>query len=181
MEGIFYSEFDNITGPTIRFQHPEGCLSNDVFDTIASYIITEEQLCGSVVTVNAFGYKIMGFPLCIRDEKYGRNALLFNIGFVFHEDADLEPFQPVLRKLGNSIMTLEIDTGFLFKADSKAKLRSMLPDILHNINTFGECSIPVDLYNAINLRTFTRLPDPPAVFDHQVRVARPPLSCQSSH
>jgi nitrogen permease regulator 2-like protein len=69
LKGVFYSEFDNIAGPKILYQCPENCLAPDQFDGVSDYIITGKQLCGKLITVAAFGLKIMGYPLCIADEK----------------------------------------------------------------------------------------------------------------
>jgi hypothetical protein len=44
-------------------------LSHEIFDSLSDYIITGKQLCGRVMGVTAFGYHIMGFPLCIENEK----------------------------------------------------------------------------------------------------------------
>lgn len=81
---IFYSEFDNIVGPKITYQVPQSYISNEVFDAISEYFITKPQLAGrDVITLNAFGYTIMGFPMGIEGRKYHRNALLWNLAFVF--------------------------------------------------------------------------------------------------
>lgn len=67
--GVFYSEFDNIAGPKILFQSPEGLLPPEKFDGISDYMITGKQLCGKIITVSAYGLKIMGYPLSIAHEK----------------------------------------------------------------------------------------------------------------
>ena len=147
IHAILYSEFDNVTGPKVgrccrlccplawlhaRFllaqiihQTPEGFLSNELFDSVSDYIITGKQLCGKLITVNAPPYKIMSFPLCIEDDKYDRNALLFNVGFVFNEHADTGPFHFVLRKLGNTLLALELESGFLFGPQTKVSSERM--------------------------------------------------------
>ena len=81
---IFYSEFDNFVGPKITYQVPAGYISNEVFDAISEYFITKPQLAGrDVITLSAFGFSIMGFPMGIEGRKYHRNALLWNLAFVF--------------------------------------------------------------------------------------------------
>lgn len=80
---IFYAEFDNIAGPQILYQAPNEYLSNEVFDSISDYIIIDKPLCGKIVTlVLPPDQTIVGYPVCIEDDKYHRNALLFNIGRV---------------------------------------------------------------------------------------------------
>jgi len=44
-------------------------LSQDIFDSISDYLITGKQLYGRVLTVTAFNYQIMGYPLSIENEK----------------------------------------------------------------------------------------------------------------
>ena len=59
----------------------------------------------------------MGFPVCIEDPKYGRNALIFNAGVVLPlqtlddeaSGGDTEPdFGPVVIKLATILRTLEV-------------------------------------------------------------------------
>ncbi len=66
---IVYSEFDNTLGPTIRCQAPEGFLSQELFDSISDYVITGRQLYGRTVSVTASDLLVVGFPLCIENDK----------------------------------------------------------------------------------------------------------------
>lgn len=115
--------------------------------------------------------KIVGYPVCISDDKYHRNALLFNIGFVFDEHVETGPYRPILRKLGGLVESMEKESGFLYNADKKALLGAILPQILRDLTLHGECTIPVDTANIINLKLFPKLLDPSPVFDYQVPVA----------
>ncbi len=68
-------------------------------------------LCGCNRT--AFGRRIMGFPVCIEDPKYGRNALIFNAGVVLtprseEHTSDPDDFGPVVIKLASILHTLEV-------------------------------------------------------------------------
>jgi hypothetical protein len=115
--------------------------------------------------------KIVGYPVCISDDKYHRNALLFNIGFVFDEHVETTPYRPILRKLGGLVESMERESGFLYNADKKALLAHVLPQILRDLTLHGECTIPVDTANIINLKLFPKLSEPAPVFDFQVPVA----------
>lgn len=141
--------------------------------------------------------KIVGYPVCIEDDKYHRNALLFNIGtpwkttsagntvrradgfaacstrpgFVFDEHVDTSPYRPILRKLGALMESMEKESGFLLNGESKALLAHILPQILADLLLNGECTIPVNTANIINLKLFPKLHDPSPVFDYQVPVA----------
>ncbi|ETV75616.1 hypothetical protein, variant 1 [Aphanomyces astaci] len=171
IQAIFYSEFDNIAGPQIVYQAPPNALSNEVFDSVSGYIIIDKALCGKIITVCPQGIKIVGYPVCIEDDKYHRNALLFNIGFVFDKDADAAPYKPILRKLGALMESMEKEMGFLSKEASKATLSTILPSILHDLTMYGESTTTIDTANIINLKVFQKLPPPPNVLDHQVPVA----------
>ena len=54
----------------------------------------------------------MGFPVCIEDPKYGRNALIFNAGVVLTprsgHTSDQDDFGPVVIKLASILHTLEV-------------------------------------------------------------------------
>ncbi|KAF0701090.1 Aste57867_8387 [Aphanomyces stellatus] len=171
IQGIFYSEFDNIAGPQIVYQAPPNALSNEVFDSVSGYIIIDKALCGKIITVCPQDIKIVGYPVCIEDDKYHRNALLFNIGFVFHKDADAVPYKPILRKLGALMESMEKELCFLSKETTKATLATILPSILHDLTLYGESTITIDTSNIINLKVFHKLPPPPNVCDFQVPVA----------
>ncbi|KAG5184888.1 nitrogen permease regulator 2-domain-containing protein [Tribonema minus] len=156
--GVFYSEFDNIAGPKILFQSPEGLLPPEKFDGISDYMITGRQLCGKIITVSAHGLKIMGYPLSIADEKdesdanvlacfsaqYNRNALLFNVGFVFEEGIDAEHYHNALRKLSMMLYSMEVESAFLFDAQRKARLAEILPQVRDDLNSRGECTVMLD-------------------------------------
>lgn len=171
IKGIFYSEFDNIAGPIIVFQAPSDVLSNETFDSISSYIIIDKALCGKIITVCVHDLKIVGYPVCIEDDKYHRNALLFNIGFVFDSHVETEPYRPILRKLGTLMESMEKESAFLSTTETKAKLETILPQILRDLTVHGECTIPINVANVLNLKVFPRFQDPVQVYDYQVPVA----------
>ncbi|CAI5735732.1 unnamed protein product [Hyaloperonospora brassicae] len=171
IKGLFYSEFDNVAGPVILFQAPPNVLSNEVFDSVSGYIIIDKALCGKIITVRAQQMKIVGYPVCIEDDKYHRNALLFNIGFVFNDHVETAPYRPIIRKLGAVVEGMEKESGFLYDPNKKALLGTILPQILRDLTLNGECTIPVDAANIINLKLFPSLQDPPSVCEYQVPVA----------
>lgn len=138
---------------------------------MSGYIIIDKALCGKIITVRAQDVKIVGYPVCIEDDKYHRNALLFNIGFVFDEHVETAPFRPILRKLGALVEGMEKESGFLYNAEKKELLGIILPRILRDLTLHGECTIPVDTANIINLKLFPTLQDPAPVFEYQVPVA----------
>lgn len=177
------------TGTTLVCRY----LSAEVFDGVSDYVITKPQLCGKLVTITAAGHKIMGYPLRVRNERYHRYALMFNVGMVFDEGADTRAYQGVLRKLGNTFHTMETESSFLLDPDKKvctpatphptlssrtrvlgrvaqARLRDILPAILNGLRAFGEVALPVDAAHTLFLRIFEFMPPPPPVADHEVGV-----------
>ena len=96
-------------------------LSPEVFDGVSDYVITKPQLCGKLVTITVSGHKIMGYPLRVRNERYHRYALMFNVGMVFDEGADTRAYQGVLRKLGNTFHTMETESSFLLDPEKKVR------------------------------------------------------------
>ncbi|CAM9426561.1 unnamed protein product, partial [Phaeothamnion confervicola] len=170
---VFYSEFDNVTGPKICFQAPQDFLPADKFDGVSDYVIVGKALCQKLISVHAYGYKIVGHPMCIQDEKYDRNALLFNIAFVFHGEAsaeDIEPYHPALRKIAITLAAIEQESQFLFDPTKKERLGTILPQVLAGLNCRGDCAIVLDDANMLNLKLFWSPASPRSVRDHEVPV-----------
>lgn len=65
---------------------------------------------------------------------------------------------------------MEKESGFLYNADKKELLKTILPQILRDLTLHGECTIPVDAANIINLKLFPTLQDPAPVYEYQVPV-----------
>ena len=61
---------------------------------------------------NALGNKIMGCPVCIDNPKYARNALIFNLCFVFDTTSQPRRYEPVVKKLASYLVALEVSDGF---------------------------------------------------------------------
>ena len=53
-------------------------------------------------------YRIMGCPKCIEDNKYERNAFIFNFVFVFSSSIDTSTYIPIIQKMGNAFRTYEV-------------------------------------------------------------------------
>eukprot|EP01132_Coremiostelium_polycephalum_P007829 gene7829-9643_t len=177
MEGdikcIFYSEFHNIYGTKIIHQYPEGFISNDIFDGFAEYIIPKPKLCGKVIALTAFNFKILGFPVLLQDVKYHRNALLFNLCLVFDKSTDTTPYHPIVRKLGTILRTLETESEYLFnqsKDRDQPDLLKILETLYMELNSYGESTITVDDANTINVKLFRKPTDIIDVQLHQVPV-----------
>ena len=56
----------------------------------------------------AFGMKFVGCPVIIHNIKYQRNALIFNVCFVFNQDINTAIYGPVVKKLAAYMIQLEV-------------------------------------------------------------------------
>lgn len=167
---VMFCEFDPHLGPQIAYQAPEDYISKGQMDSIAPYIITKPQLQSRLISLKAFGYNFMGFPVIIEDKKYNRNALLFNTVFVFNEDDQVKEYEPVVKKLAGYLRTLELEISYLSEEKTKSNIPDMLKKILCDLSCTGECNIPIDSCNTIYLKVVKLPKEPPVVLDHQVPI-----------
>ena len=76
---------------------------------IAFQILNEPMVFSFIHFRNALGHKIVGCPVCIEDKKYERNALMFNVCFVFDSSTRLTHiYGPAVRKLATYLTQLEV-------------------------------------------------------------------------
>ncbi|KAL3853694.1 hypothetical protein ACJMK2_017216 [Sinanodonta woodiana] len=167
---ILFSEFHPIAGPKITFQVPEDYISKETFDSIHNYIITKPELQTRLVTVNALGHKFVGCPVCIDNPKYDRNALIFNLCFVFDAQTQTCPYDLVIKKLASYVTQLELESGFLSNDETKSTLPKLLTDILVKLNENGCCSIVMGELCTIYLKVSPVIEDPNSVQDHDVPI-----------
>jgi hypothetical protein len=96
-------------------------VAEEQFDAISDYIITKPSLAHKLISLNAFGWTVLGYPVYVQHAKYHRNALLFNLCFVFehvenYATSPLVSFEPIVRKFAAVLTTLEHESEFLFRA-----------------------------------------------------------------
>ncbi|CDH51394.1 nitrogen permease regulator 2 [Lichtheimia corymbifera JMRC:FSU:9682] len=207
IHSIFYALFDVHIGSVVRHQVPEGSIAAHEpgsekaaastnnnhttttastktskslidFDTIREYIIPKPQLYKRLVTVSIDKYKVLGFPVAIRNhEKYEqiRNEFRFNLCFVFERDAETSSYEGVVSKLARVLEVLEIECNFLSedaKPDSQTNaVQNIIEQLFEDLNSYCECQIPINASNTINLKLFPTYPNPPVVHDYQVPVS----------
>lgn len=53
----------------------------------------------------------------------------------------LRPYHPVIRKLATIIESLEVESEFLFRPESKGLLAGLIHTIFKELNEYGECSV----------------------------------------
>nr|XP_050859199.1 GATOR complex protein NPRL2 isoform X5 [Vespula vulgaris] len=192
---IFFSEFHHIAGPKItcqvklkdynknfllspehlvRFifhfsQVPDNFVSKDIFDNVSVYIIPKAQLQRSTITVTLKDYKILGFPVKIDDKKYARNAFYFNLCFVCDSEARTVHYEPVVKKMSDFLMALEIENCFLSASDDKTRLAEMLGHVMQELNLHKMCTLTEGTMTS-HLKVVKLAPEPKPVLDHQVPI-----------
>ncbi|GJN70297.1 tumor suppressor candidate 4 [Purpureocillium lilacinum] len=201
IQGIFYARFFPQEGPKIVAQSPPGCITaSDAsarpplidFDVLQEYIIPRQAFCNRFVTINTPDgkYTILGQPVVIPHAKYQRNEFIFNFGLLIEADADHTPFEHVVRCLAVTFSEMEKQNEYLSRGEGKAlhhhrpndddearrPIESLLEIVKEDLNNYGECMIPVDEANTINMKLFPHHPNPPVVQGWHVPVAKTKFS-----
>lgn len=166
---IFFSEFHHIAGPKITCQVPDNFISKDIFDNVSVFIIPKAQLQRSTITVTLKDYKILGFPVKIDDKKYARNAFYFNLCFVCDAEARTVHYEPVVKKMSDFLMALEIENRFLSGSDDKTRLAEMLEQVMLDLNLHKMCTLTEGTMTS-HLKVVKLAPEPKPVLDHQVPI-----------
>lgn len=126
------------------------------FDTLARYIIPRQDVCNRYVTVccPANKYRILGHPVCIKNEKYERNEFMFNFCLVIATEMDKLPYEGVARRLASTFTEMEIQTRYLSQETAagagaggptpfRRSIAALLEIIKEDLNNYNECMIPV--------------------------------------
>ncbi|KAI4490924.1 hypothetical protein M0802_010598, partial [Mischocyttarus mexicanus] len=151
------------------FKVPDNFVSKDIFDNVSVYIIPKAQLQRSTITVTLKDYKILGFPVKIDDKKYARNAFYFNLCFVCDSEARTVHYEPVVKKMSDFLMALEIENCFLSTSDDKSRLAEMLRHVMQELNLHKMCTLTEGTMTS-HLKVVKLAPEPKPVLDHQVPI-----------
>ncbi|KAI9296912.1 nitrogen permease regulator 2 [Neoconidiobolus thromboides FSU 785] len=142
---LFYCEFHPIQGPKVVYEIPENSISGASklfdFELISDYIIPKSELNEHLITVNCSNYKIIGYPITIKNRKYERNALMFNLCWVFNGKDEVKSFEPIIGKMGLVLKGLEIEEEVLSDLKKKHALLPALEHILEDLNSMCESRI----------------------------------------
>ncbi|KAK5637217.1 hypothetical protein RRF57_012929 [Xylaria bambusicola] len=189
IQGIFYARFLPHEGTKIVAQSPPGCIVATEFtphlkpplvdfDIVQEYIIPRKAFFNRLVTVNTPDGKhsILGFPVSIPHERYHRNEFLFNFGLVIESDVDQIPYERLVRRLAVTFAEMERQNGYLSSEgkvdDGRRPIESLLEIVKEDLNNYGECMIPVDDGNTINMKLFPYHAPPPPVHGWHVPVPK---------
>ncbi|GAW11371.1 hypothetical protein ANO14919_007150 [Xylariales sp. No.14919] len=193
IQGIFYARFLPHEGTKIVAQSPPGCIVATEFtphlkpplvdfDIVQEYIIPRKAFFNRFVTVNTPDGKhsILGFPVSIPHERYHRNEFIFNFGLVIESDVDQIPYERLVCRLAVTFAEMERQNGYLSSEgqvdDGRRPIESLLEIVKEDLNNYGECMIPVDEGNTINMKLFPYHAPPPPVHGWHVPVPKTKFS-----
>ncbi|KAH8156305.1 hypothetical protein CIB48_g11940 [Xylaria polymorpha] len=193
IQGIFYARFLPQEGTKIVAQSPPGCIVAVEFtphlkaplvdfDIVQEYIIPRKAFFNRFVTVNSPDGKhsILGFPVSIPHERYHRNEFIFNFGLVIESDVDHVPYERLVRRLAVTFAEMERQNGYLSGEghvdDGRRPIGSLLEIVKEDLNNYGECMIPIDEANTINMKLFPYHAPPPPVHGWHVPVPKTKLA-----
>ncbi|KAI2702964.1 hypothetical protein DTO013E5_4803 [Penicillium roqueforti] len=181
IKAIFYSKFDTIEGPKVVHQVPDGAIVPSptapsqppflTFSDVSFFVIPRQELCGNLLQVCTNGYRILGYPICMKSVRYDRNEFIFNFCIVLAEEDDFSTYKSVVQKLADLMHGLEEQNGFLsrdFSKSGEGKVYSLCEMLMEDLNNYCECMIPIDDLNTLNIKLFPIYPSPPAVKAWQV-------------
>jgi hypothetical protein len=182
------AEADRLSGIKIVHQNPPGCIVPEEgaenaqlinFEAVTEFVIPRQAFCNRYITVRdpTGQYRILGFPVCVHDEKYARNEFIFNFGIVTSTQHDMVPYEPVVRRLATTFTEMEVQTQFLSQEgidenSGRRSIGALLEIIREDLNNYNECMIPVDVSNTINMKLFPTQNDPPPVKSWHVPIAK---------
>ncbi|KAI8945558.1 nitrogen permease regulator 2-domain-containing protein [Xylaria longipes] len=193
IQGIFYARFLPQEGTKVVAQSPPGCIVATEFtphlkpplvdfDIVQEYIIPRKAFFNRFVTVNSPDGKhsILGFPVSIPHERYHRNEFIFNFGLVIESGVDHIPYERLVRRLAVTFAEMERQNGYLSSEgqvdDGRRPIGSLLEIVKEDLNNYGECMIPIDEANTINMKLFPYHAPPPAVRGWHVPVPKTKLA-----
>ncbi|KAF9150892.1 Nitrogen permease regulator 2 [Linnemannia schmuckeri] len=139
---IFYCTFHPTQGPKVLYEVPEGSILSKTsplvdFDSISEYLIPKVELCAKLVTISTPTCKVIGYPINLEHKKFQRNALMFNLAFVFDKDAEISSYEPVVRKMARVLKALEKESEFLSR---QTRLAMMDNGALASLNSTSSIS-----------------------------------------
>ncbi|KAF7938581.1 uncharacterized protein EAE98_000919 [Botrytis deweyae] len=188
IEGIFFARFLPQKGTKVVHQSPPGCIvpEPDVdkprlfdFEKLAEYIIPRQAFCNRHVTVcdPENKHRILGHPVCIKNEKYERNEFMFNFCIVTRVEVDKIPYEAVVKRLASTFTEMEIQNEYLsqegtFSCQDRRSIAALLEIIKEDLNNYNECMIPVDDANTINMKLFPIHRHPPPIKAWHVPISK---------
>lgn len=145
------------TGPKVVHQVPDGAIVPSptaspqqapffTFSDISFFVIPRQELCGNLLQVCTNGYRILGYPICMKSAQYDRNEFMFNFCFVLAEEEDFSKYKSIVQKLADLMHGLEEQSCFLsrdFSKSGEGKVYSLCETLMEDLNSYSECMIPI--------------------------------------
>ncbi|CAG0899339.1 unnamed protein product [Cyprideis torosa] len=116
------------------------------------------------------GYKILGYPISIDHSRYARNALLFNLCFVFDAGSRTVQYEPVVKKLSEYLVTVEEEHGFLSKQEREQDLVDLMNQVFNDLRDRGASTVRINDANTVHLAVHQIRVDPDPVREYDVPV-----------
>lgn len=141
---IFLCEFHVTAGPKIAAQVPENYITKEYFRIVNQYVIPKVQLQRSFLSVSLLGHKILGYPMKIDNRLYARNAFYFNICFVFDPVTRTIGYEPLVRKLTEYLLAMELSSKLLSQQNDPSqiiRLTKILSQVRDDINSTQVCML----------------------------------------
>lgn len=151
-------------GPKVVHQVPDGAIVPSptaspqqapffTFSDISFFVIPRQELCGNLLQVCTNGYRILGYPICMKSVQYDRNEFIFNFCFVLAEEEDFSKYKSIVQKLADLMHGLEEQSCFLsrdFSKSGEGKVYSLCETLMEDLNSYSECMIPIGECAAVN-------------------------------
>jgi hypothetical protein len=173
------------------------------FSSVTQFLIPTQQFCDRLLTFCINHYRVIGYPVCIREGKYSRNEFIFNFAVVIGEnERDWACYGEVVRKLGRLLRGLEEQGGFLsreeegvwedeggnigfgtddgvggFGIGGGSKVYALCEMVLEDLNNYAECMIPIGKSCSVadcSIDYANQLPDDSNTINLKLFPTRPP-------
>jgi len=181
---VLFCEFDYKLGPALVYQYPLNYLKEDQFNAHSDVLIPRPEICGKVVTIQIDQDYIVGLPVIIVNDKYERQKIEFNIAVIVAENQLpwRSVYENIVRKLASNISTLELESDLVSSKSKKSILGRVCQEVYLQLNSDGQCYVPVDEWNVIVLEVYRReMRTPPKVKLWDVPVPLCELSSLTEH
>jgi len=118
-------------------------------------------MCGKLFTMHMKTFTLMGMPIEITNDKYHRHAIEFNLGLFlsrrkeYNEESkckDMDIYAKILRKVGEKLTELELESEFISTEGKKSQLESIVKQMFLQLEDGFNCFIKIDEFNCINFR-----------------------------
>ncbi|ELP94026.1 Tumor suppressor candidate, putative [Entamoeba invadens IP1] len=166
VSSIFFCLFDNTKGPVIVYQDPPDYITSDAFYSIIDFVIPKQAFCNQLSKITSNGKIYVGHPTMIKNPKYGRNALLFNLVFVFSRDTSdstISRYEHLIEQINDELRLLETNEEYLINVSKRDGLASIIPQMRQSLNSYGFCHIDfcdsIELFGRLTLEPTMKIDD----------------------